>query len=112
MKYSNINELDQRIERIISSTVKHYYSDWKNYDRPKYMSLKGSDKKEDKKMILIARNCGTYLLTLDAIENNRSTAAIYDYYFMYETGNYYFIDLNNLEIKKIDPESYEIKKAA
>jgi hypothetical protein len=76
------------------------------------MGLKGSDKKEDKKIILIARNCGTYLLTLDAIENNRSTAAIYDYYFMYETGNYYFIDLNNLEVKKIDPETFQINKAS
>ena len=112
MKYNTIRDLDNRIERIIDSTVKHYYTDWKNYDRPKYMGLKGSDKKEDKKMILIARNCGTYLLTLNAIENNRSAAAIYEYYFMYETGNYYFIDLNNLELKKINPETFQIKKAA
>lgn len=112
MKYNTIRDLDNRIEKIISSTVKHYYTDWKNYDRPKYMSLKGSERKEDKKIILIARTCGTYLLTLDEIENNRSTAAIYDYYFMYETGNYYLIDLNNLEVKKIDPTSYQIKKAA
>ena len=35
MKYPNIDSLDQRIEAIISRTVKHYYTDWKNYDRPK-----------------------------------------------------------------------------
>ena len=112
MRYKTEAEMDNRVERIIKAKVKHYYTDWKNYDRPKYMGLKGSDKKEDKKMILIARNCGTYLLTLNAIENNRSAAAIYEYYFMYETGNYYFIDLNNLELKKINPETFQIKKAA
>lgn len=116
MRYQNINDLDARIERIISKTVEAYYTDWKNYDRPKYMKLKGSTDRKDKKMVLIARRCGTYLLTLDEIATRRGAAAVYEYYYKQEAGSqtYYLIDLDRLEIKKIDPETYskEIKIAA
>lgn len=116
MKYTNINELDARIERIIKRTVQNYYTDWKNYDRPKYMRLKGSRDREDKKMILIVRKCGTYLFTLDEIAARESAAAIYEYYYTQEatSSNYYLIDLDRVSIEKIDPETYgkEIKKAA
>lgn len=109
MKYNNINELDNRLENIIKRTVKHYLTDWTNYDRPKLESLKASEDRKDKKMILIARKCGTYLLTLEAIENNESTATIYSYFYQQETGDYYFIDLEALEVKKINPETFTIK---
>jgi hypothetical protein len=116
MKYKNIDELDARIERIIKRTVQNYYTDWKNYDRPKYMGLKGSRDRKDKKMILIVRKCGTYLLTLDEIAARESAAAIYEYYYTQEatSSNYYLIDLDRLTIDRIDPETYgkEIKKAA
>jgi hypothetical protein len=112
MKYSNINELDQRIEKIISQTVKHYYTDWKNYDRPKYMGLKGSDKKEDKKVILIARSCGTYLVRIEDIKNNDNWAiTIYEYYQTQEHATYYYININSYEVKKIDPAAFNIKAA-
>ena len=109
MKYKSINELDQRLEKIIHGTVKHYYTDWKNYDRPKYMGLKGSTAKEDKEIILIVRRCGTYLLTLDHIANSASASAIYEYYQTQESATYYYINLNNLEVKKINPTAYIIK---
>lgn len=115
MKYNTIRDLDNRIERIIDSTVKHYYTDWKNYDRPKYMSLKGSEKKEDKKMILIARECGTYLLTLDHISKSEGASAIFDYYCTQEAATYYYINLATLTIIKLDrPELFkkDLLKAA
>lgn len=113
MKYSNINELDQRIEKIISQTVKHYYTDWKNYDRPKYMCFKGSTDQADKNLILIARTCGTYLIRIEDIKAGNDWAnTLYEYFQTQERATYYHININNLEIKKIDPESYEIKKAA
>ncbi len=114
MKYKTIDELDARIERIITGTVKHYYTDWKNYDRPKYMKLKGSANPADKHMILIARECGTYLLTLEAIENSIGAATIYEYYQTQERGTYYLINLDRLTIEKINPVAYskELKKAA
>lgn len=104
--YNNINDLDNRIENIIKRTVKHYYTDWKNYDRPKYMALKGSRDRKDKTMILIARECGTYLLTLDDIASRESAAVIYDYYQTQERATYYLIDLQTLGIARIDPAVY------
>ena len=111
MKYSNINELDQRIERIISSTVKHYYTDWKNYDRPKYMKFKGSEDQADKEMILIVRACGTYLVRTEDIKAGDDWAnTLIDYFQTQERADYYYININKLEAKKIDPAT--AKKAA
>lgn len=109
MKYRSILELDNKIERIIDRTVKHYYTDWKNYDRPKYMGLKGSEAPEDKELILIARECGTYLLTLDHIASSEGATAIYTYFQTQEKATYYYINLNNLELKKIDPAVFKIR---
>lgn len=114
-RFNNINELDQRIENIIKRTVKSYYSDWKNYDRPKYMNLKGSNRRADKKMILIARESGTYLYTFEELKNYNFAATVYEYYYTQcSNSKYYLIDLDNLSIEKIDPETCgkELKKAA
>ena len=100
MKYSNINELDARIEKIIRRKVTAYYTDWKNYDRPKYMKYKGSSDRQDKKLVLIVRECGTYLLKSEDIRTKESASAIYDYYHTQESADYYLIDLDRLEIKK------------
>ena len=109
MKYQNIDALDARIEKIIKGTVKHYYTDWKNYDRPKYMGLKGSKKAEDRKIILIARECGTWLYSLDQIATNEPAATVYKYYYTQDRGDYYLIDLDRMEITRIDPEAYRDK---
>ena len=114
-KYKNINELDARIERIVKKEVESYYTDWKNYDRPKYMKLKGSKAREDKKMILIVRKCGTYLYTLDQIKNSDFAATVFEYYHTIDTNRgYYLINLDRLTIEKIDPAVYgkELRKAA
>ena len=116
MKYRTINELDQKIESVITRTVKHYYTDWKNYDRPKYMSLKGSDKKEDKKVILIARSCGTYLVKIsDMAAGDEWANTLYDYFLNQEHADYYFIDIDKLIITKmVHPElmKKDLMKAA
>jgi len=108
MRYPNIDLLDARIERIIDSTVKHYYSDWKKYDRLKYMCFKGSTDKADKEFILIARSCGTYLVRIADIKAGDDWATtLYEYYQTQEHANYYLINLNRLEVKKIDPATYK-----
>lgn len=105
MKYSNIDLLDHRIENIISRTVKFYYTDWKNYDRPKYMHCKSSDSLQDKRLILIARECGTYLVKLSDVKAGDNWAnTLIDYFVNQENADYYFIDLCKLECKKIQPE--------
>ena len=107
-RYKNINELDARIERIISKTVKAYYTDWKNIDRVKYMRLKGSDRKEDKQMILIARTCGTYLYTLEELKGYPWAGTVYEYYQNTDRATYYRVNLDRLTIEKIDPTTYKI----
>lgn len=114
MKYKTQDDLDARIERIIKKKVESYYTDWKNYDRPKYMKLKGSTDRHDKTMVLIARRYGTYLLTLDEIATRPFAATVYEYYQTQERADYYLINLDRLTIERIDPAVYgkEIKKAA
>jgi hypothetical protein len=77
------------------------------------MGLKGSRDRKDKTAVLIARKCGTYLLTLDDIATRPSAAAIYEYYQTQEQGDYYLIDIDRLTIERIDPVVYGkgIKKA-
>ena len=48
MVYATQNEIDNRIEKIVKRKVKAYYTDWKNYDRPYYMKLKGSANRKEK----------------------------------------------------------------
>lgn len=126
MKYNEINALDTRIENTVKKTVHHYYTDWKNYDRPKYMKCKGSDDLEEKEIILIARECGTYLITKKDIKKAKFAATIIEYYFMqeYSGSHYYRIDLNALTINKMKDDEikslinannrywHEIEKAA
>lgn len=109
MKYNNINELDARIENIIKKTVENYYTDWKNYDRPKYMRFKGSADQDDKKLILLARRYGTYLIkTADIKAGDDWATTLYNYYQDQERTTYYYIDLETLECKKIDPATYKV----
>ena len=113
MRYTNIDALDARIEKIISQVVKHYYSDWKKYDRPKYMAFKGSSDRKDKEFILIARECGTYIVrTADVYGGNDWATTIYEYYQKQERGSYYYVNIDRLECKKIDAAEYgkELKK--
>lgn len=101
MKYQSINELDSRIERIVKHTVKHYYTDWKNYDRPKYMRFKGSNDKSDRDLILIARTCGTYLIKTSDLKDRESWASTLYYYFKnQESTDYYHINLDKLTVIK------------
>ena len=113
MKYPSIDLLDLRVEKIISSTVKHYYTDWKHYDRPKYMKCKGSADKADKELILIARTCGTYLVKMADIKTGDNWAnTLIEYYQTQEHATYYYINITTLEARKIDPASIKLNKVA
>lgn len=114
MKYNAIKELDARIEREVKRTVENYYTDWKNYDRPKYMKFKGSNDREDKQLILIARACGTYLIRTADIYRNDWATTLFEYYQTQERASYFLIDLSRLSFQKIDAAAYgkELKRAA
>jgi hypothetical protein len=104
MKYKNIADLDSKIEKIVKKTVKHYYTDWKNYDRPKYMGFKGSSDRHDKDLILIARECGTYLIrTEDARTAGTWADTLYKYFQTQEHASYYRINLDSLTLETLQP---------
>lgn len=100
MKYNDQNALDTAIEKIVRKRVQYYYTDWKDYDRPKYMRCKASNQIADKELVLIARRCGTYLLRKSDIRDSKSVRAIYEYFIDQESADYYDIDLLNLTVKK------------
>lgn len=103
MKLKSIDLLDKKIESIIDFRVKSYYSDWKKYDRLKYMVKKGSEDKQEKKLILIARTAGTYLFSEKELENYNFAFTCLDYYFNQERYSswFYYIDIDSLEFKKL-----------
>ena len=69
------------------------------------MKFKGSQNPDDKKMILIARECGTYIVRLADIKAGDDWAnALVNHYTVNEHSKFYFIDLEKLEVKKIAPE--------
>lgn len=112
MKYATQKEMDNRIERIVKKRVKHWYTDWKNYDRPLYMKLKGSTNRKEKEMILIARECGTYLYTFADFESYPFSRTIYEYYMDYENTDYYYINLITMEVSKHIPDKAWLKEVA
>lgn len=91
-------ELDKKIENIIKKHVKYYYTDWKNYDRPKYMKLKGM---KPKTIYLIVRKCGTYIFSGEEIETSETAKTIIKYYLEQEPANIYDIRLKAGTIKLI-----------
>lgn len=108
MKYHTQKELDNRIESIIKKTVKYYYTDWKNYDRPKYMGMKGSFDRNDKILILLVRESGTYLIRQADVFKEEWPTTLYTYFHTQDKSDYYKIDLNKLEISRIaNPAAYE-----
>ena len=105
MAYKSIDELDARIESIVRKTVESYYTDWKNYDRPKYMRLKGSKNRDDKIFYLIVRSCGTWIVTKNEYMTSESMKTVFDYYWDQERSTYYKVNIDRLEIKKCtDPD--------
>ena len=96
MKYNNIQELDARVEKIITDNVKYYYTDWKNYDRIKYMKLKGLAATA----LLLVRDSGTYIFNMDNVKDN----VIVDYFTSQEIGKFYLIDTKKYTVKRIKPE--------
>lgn len=79
--YKDFNELMTTLDKIVRKYTKHYLTDWTDYDIPRLNeSLKSSDR-SDKKLTLIVRDCGTWLIYTDDI-NKPGTGAntIFNYY--------------------------------
>lgn len=102
MTYTTKEALINRIDRIITGTVKHYMSDWTELDRPKLIRWLASDKRDDKQLLLIARDCGTYLLRMVDVNNKEHEASVINEYYREQEDDsckFYMIDLNRMQIK-------------
>ena len=108
MKYPNIDALDSAIERAAKRIIKHYYTDWKNYDRPAYMGYKGSQDRDKKHILVLFRESGSYIFSDFDFKDRKTPGEIVSYYINYENDSktkYYFIDLEKLTLTKTEPET-------
>ena len=101
--FKTVDELHQFLERQAKRTIKFYYTDWKNYDRPEIMRHTGAKTKE---IYIIMRESGSYLYTRADLMSTRSDFArvVMDYYSTDKTAKYYKIDFNALTVERIPAE--------
>lgn len=117
--YNNFNELLKALDTLAHKHVKHYISDWMEYDVPRLNKLNASKDRSEKNLILILRDCGTWLIFADDIKDPTTTAhTIYNYYLPGGPDNparnpnkYYKIDLIafTVELLKLDNKGRIIK---
>lgn len=99
-KFSNIDELHAFLERRAKQIIKHYFSDWKNMDRPEVMKHTGERTTE---VYIIFRECGSYLYSREELTDMRREfpAVVMDYYKTDKTAIYYKVDFCRLTAEKI-----------
>lgn len=97
-KFKNIDDLHAFLEREAKRTIKHYYTDWKNYDRPAVMRYTGEKTRE---VYFIFRECGSYTETRSDILNYDFSATVMEYYTTDKTAKYYKVDFYNLTLERI-----------
>ena len=99
-KFKNIDELHAFLELRASAIIKHYFTDWKNHDRPEVMKHSGEKSKE---VYIIFRECGSYLYSRDELTDMRRDfpAVVMDYYKTDKTALYYKVDFCKLTAEKI-----------
>ncbi len=97
--FENIDELHAYIERQARRTIKHYYTDWKNYDRPDMMKATGNKEKE---VYIIVRECGSYFYTLEHLRKSLYARTVMDYYNTDSTAKYFRVDFQKLTVEAIE----------
>lgn len=108
-KYKDFADFMQALENLVKKYVKHYKSDFYNYDIARLEENNASKKLIDKKLTFIVRECGTWLIYTDDI-NKPGTGAntIYNYYLPCGIDNpvknrnrYYNLNLLDYSIKPL-----------
>ena len=103
MKYATETEFIKAVDRIIDRKVKHYRTDWTEIDRSKFMASIAGKNMPD---VLVARECGTYLLNSTAIRIVGTEAnSILDYYINHEAdADFYEV---NYDLRQVIKRSRE-----
>ena len=97
-KFKTIDDLHAAIEKAARQTIKFYYTDWKNYDRPALMKATGTRET----VYIIVRESGSYLYTYKELENGYQFGLdVMDYYTTDRTAKYYRADLDKLTLETI-----------
>lgn len=115
MKYTTKIAFINAVDHIIDRKVKYYHTDWTKIDRPKFMANVAGKNQPD---VLIARECGTYLLDSVAIRILGTEARyILDYYINHESeANFYEVNYDLRQVIKRSREyladKYHIKYEA
>ena len=115
MKYATEIAFINAVDHIIDRKVKHYRTDWTKIDRPKFMENIAGKNQPD---VLIARECGTYLLDSVAIRIVGTEArSILDYYMNQESeADFYEVNYDLRQVIKRSREyladKYHIKYEA
>ena len=103
MKYATEIAFINAVDLIIDRKVKRYRTDWTEIDRSKFMENIAGKNQPD---VLIARECGTYLLDSVAIRIVGTEArSILDYYMNQESeANFYEV---NYDLRQVIKRSRE-----
>lgn len=103
MKYTTEIAFIKAVDHIIDRKVKHYHTDWTEIDRSKFMENIAGKNQPD---VLIARECGTYLLDSVAIRIVGTEArSILDYYMNQESeADFYEV---NYDLRQVIKRSRE-----
>lgn len=115
MKYATEMAFINAVDHIIDRKVKRYRTDWTEIDRLKFMANIAGKNQPD---VLIARECGTYLLDSVAIRIVGTEArTILDYYMNQESdADFYEVNYDLRQVIKRSPEylvdKYHIKYEA
>lgn len=96
-RFDTIDALHAYIERQARRTIKHYYTDWKNYDRPAMMKATGE---KTTAVYIILRESGSYLYTADDLKREYP-AAVMNYYTQDSTAKYYKVDFKHYTAERI-----------
>ena len=101
-------EIIEQMQKIAEKYIKHYMSDFTNYDVPAmHRIMQESEQKNP--LIWIVRPCGSWLLeTLDSA----SSMSVYRYYLDDKTVRYYEIDLRKNKLTLLKDRQKYMKKGA
>jgi len=108
-KYKDFADFMQALENLVKKYVKHYKSDFYNYDIARLEENNASKELTDKKLTFIVRECGTWLIYTDDISKPGTGAnTIYNYYLPCGPDNpkkspnrYYNLNLLDYSIKPL-----------
>ena len=117
-KYKDFNEFMAALSGLVNKYVRHYKTDFTEYDIPRLKESDASKDLTDKKLTFIVRECGTWLIYTDDIKTEGTGAnTIYNYYLpngiegkTKQPNRYYHLDLLNYTISpvKFDANGKEI----